>query len=68
MRVFKLFLWLPLVIVLAFLLTGCASTTRPSASPPIPVVAPEVKTPIPPDLLRLPDKPDPLAPGYAVTH
>lgn len=67
MRVFKLFLWLPLVIALAFLLTGCASTTKPSALP-VPIVAPEVKTPIPPDLLRLPDKPDPLAPGYAVTH
>lgn len=32
------------------------------------VVAPEVKAPIPPELLRLPDRPDPLEPGYAATH
>lgn len=67
MHVFKPFLWLPLIIALAFLLTGCASITRPLALP-VPVVAPQVQTPIPPDMLRLPDKPDPLAPGYSRTH
>ena len=60
---------LPLAIIaLVYLVTGCASTTKSSASPPVPVVAPEVKVPIPPELLRLPDKPDPLEPGYAATH
>ena len=55
------------IIALVCLVTGCASTTKPSALP-VPVVAPEVKVPIPPELLRLPDKPDPLEPGYAATH
>lgn len=60
---------LPLAIIaLVYLVTGCASTTNPSALPPVPVVAPEVRTPIPPELLRLPDRPDPLEPGYAATH
>nr|DAQ08857.1 MAG TPA: ABC-type Fe3+ transport system, periplasmic binding protein [Caudoviricetes sp.] len=68
MRVCKRWL-LPLAaIVLACLLVGCASTTKPSGLPPVPVVAPEVKAPIPPELLRLPDRPDPLEPGYAATH
>ena len=60
---------LPLaVIALVCLLTGCASTTKPSVLPPVPVVAPEVRTPIPPELLKMPDRPDPLKPGYAATH
>ena len=67
MHVYKLFLWLPPVIVAVCLLTGCACTTKPSALP-VPVVAPEAKVPIPPELLRLPDRPDPLEPGYAATH
>ena len=46
----------------------CASTTKPSASPPVPVVAPEVKVPIPPELLKMPDRPEPLEPGYAATR
>ena len=58
---------LPLAaIALACLLSGCASTTKPSASPP--ELAPEVKVPIPPELLNMPDRPEPLEPGYAVTH
>ena len=59
---------LPLAaIALACLSVGCACTTKPSALP-VPVVAPEVKTPIPPELLKIPDRPEPLAPGYAATH
>lgn len=52
----------------ACLLVGCASTTKPLDLPPVPVVAPEVKAPIPPELLKMPDRPEPLAPGYAATH
>ena len=38
----------PVVIVLALLLTGCGSTTRPSALPePVPVVAPKADAPVP---------------------
>ncbi len=60
---------LPLAaIVLACLLVGCASTTKPLDLPPVPVVAPEVKAPIPPELFKIPDRPEPLAPGYAATH
>ena len=40
------------VIALAFLLAGCASTTKPSASP-IPVIAPETKAPPPAALMTL---------------
>ena len=68
MRVCKRWL-LPLAIIaLVCLVTGCASTTKPSGLPPVPIVAPEVKAPISPELLRLPDRPDPLEPGYAATH
>ena len=35
---------------------------------PVPVVAPEVKVPIPPELLKMPDRPEPLEPGYAATR
>ena len=67
MRVCKRWL-LPLVVIaLVCLVTGCASTTKPSALP-VPVVAPEVKVPIPPELLKMPDRPEPLEPGYAATH
>nr|DAZ63579.1 MAG TPA: ABC-type Fe3+ transport system, periplasmic binding protein [Caudoviricetes sp.] len=67
MRVCKRWL-LPLVVIaLVCLVTGCASTTKPSALP-VPVVAPEVKVPIPPELLKMPDRPEPLEPGYAATR
>jgi len=55
------------VIALAFLLAGCASTTKPSASP-IPVIAPETKAPPPAALMTLPVPPEPLTPGYGKTH
>ena len=59
----------PVVIVLALLLTGCGSTTRPSALPePAPVVAPKADAPVPATLLMLPAPPEPLAPGYGRTH
>lgn len=58
---------LPAVIVLACLLGGCASTTRPSALP-VPVVSPEAKSRAPAALLTLPVPPEPLFPGYSQTH
>ena len=54
------------VIALAFLLAGCACTTRPSAL--VPVIAPETKAPPPAALMTLPVPPDPLEPGYSRTH
>jgi len=55
------------VIVLAFLLTGCACTTKPSALP-VPIIAPEAKIPPPAALMILPVPPEPLEPGYSRTH
>ena len=57
---------LPAVIALVCLLSGCASTTRPSALAP--VIAPDVKTPPPAAFMTLPVPPDPLEPGYGRTH
>lgn len=60
---------LPAVIALACLLGGCGSITRPSALPvPTPVIASEVKVPVPAALLTLPVPPEPLEPGYSRTH
>lgn len=60
---------LPAVTVLACLLSGCGSIMKPSALPnPAPVIAPEVKPPVPSALTALPTPPEPLAPGYSRTH
>jgi len=53
------------VIVLAYLLAGCACTTKPSM---VPVIAPETKAPPPAALMTLPVPPEPLEPGYSRTH
>lgn len=47
---------LPAVTVLACLLSGCGSIMKPSALPnPAPVIAPEVKPPVPSALTRAAD-------------
>ena len=59
----------PAALALACLLSGCGSTMKPSALPnPAPVIAPEVKSPVPSALLILPTPPEPLSPGYSRTH
>ena len=52
------------VIVLAYLLAGCACTTKPLVLPP----PPPKLLPLPPELARLPEAPPPLAPGYGREH
>lgn len=54
------------VIALVCLLSGCVSTTKPSAL--VQVIAPEVKAPPPAALMTLPVPPEPLTPGYSRTH
>ncbi len=58
---------IPPLLALLCLLSGCASTTKPLDSFP-PVVVRESRVPLPPELLRLPEAPPPLTPGYSRDH
>lgn len=59
-----------LLLALCSALLSCACTTRQSASPlpPVPVVAPCPKTPLPPELAQRPTPPPALTPGYFAQH
>lgn len=58
---------IPPLMALFFLLNGCASTTRPLGSFP-PAAVREGRIPLPWELLRLPEAPPPLTPGYSREH
>ena len=57
--------WRPslLVVCLALILSGCATTHSMEFVP-----TPHPKPVVPAELLADPQKPEPLAPGYAATH